>query len=86
MRHIINILPLLFFADIAAGQRPPSISSPDVHPDNTITFRYYSRTAQKVSVSGEMLTAPQQMTKDTSGVWSVTVGPVKPDIFVFIHV
>jgi enterochelin esterase family protein len=28
-----------------------------------------------------MLTAPQQMTKDTSGVWSVTVGPVKPDIY-----
>ena len=81
MRHIINILPLLFFADIAAGQRPPSISSPDVHPDNTITFRYYSRTAQKVSVSGEMLSAPQQMTKDTSGIWSVTVGPVKPDIY-----
>lgn len=81
MRHIINILPLLFFADIATGQRPPSISSPDVHPDNTITFRYYSRTAQKVSVSGEMLSAPQQMTKDTSGIWSVTVGPVKPDIY-----
>lgn len=81
MRHIINILPLLFFADIATGQRPPSISSPDVHPDNTITFRYYSRTAQKVSVSGEMLSAPQQMTKDTSGIWSVTVGPVRPDIY-----
>ena len=81
MRHIINILPLLFFAGFATGQRPPSISSPDVHPDNTITFRYYSRTAQKVSVSGEMLAAPQQMTKDTSGIWSVTVGPVKPDIY-----
>lgn len=81
MRHIINFLPLLLFASIATGQRPPSISSPDVHPDNTITFRYYSRTAQNVSVSGEMLTAPQQMTKDTSGVWSVTVGPVKPDIY-----
>jgi len=81
MRHIINLLPLLLFAGIATGQRPPSISSPDVHPDNTITFRYYSRTAQKVSVSGEMLTGPQQMTKDTSGIWSVTVGPVKPDIY-----
>lgn len=81
MRHIINIIPLLFIAVIATAQRPPSISSPDVHPDNTITFRYYSRTAQKVSVSGEMLTAPQQMTKDTSGVWSITVGPVKPDIY-----
>lgn len=81
MKHITNIIPLLFIAVVATAQRPPSISSPDVHPDNTITFRYYSRTAQKVSVSGEMLTAPQQMTKDTSGVWSVTVGPVKPDIY-----
>jgi enterochelin esterase family protein len=63
------------------GQRAPSISSPEVHPDNTVTFRYYSRTAQKVSVSGELLTAPQQLTKDTSGIWSVTVGPIKPDIY-----
>ena len=52
-----------------------------MHPDNTVTFRYYSRTAQKVSVSGELLTAPQPLTKDTSGVWSVTVGPIKPDIY-----
>ena len=81
MKYIINILVLLFIAGMAAAQRPPSISSPDVHPDNTITFRYYSRTAQKVSVSGEMLAAPQQLTKDTSGIWSITVGPVKPDIY-----
>ena len=81
MRRIIKIISLLFISVIAKGQRPPAISSPDVHPDNTITFRYYSRTAQKVSVSGEMLPAPQQMAKDTSGIWSVTVGPVKPDIY-----
>jgi len=81
MKHIINILSLLLVVGIAKSQRPPVISSPDVHPDNTITFRYYSRTAQKVSVSGEMLSAPQQMTKDTSGIWSVTVGPIKPDIY-----
>ena len=81
MKHIINILLLLFVAGIANGQRPPSISSPDVHPDNTITFRYYSQTAQRVSVSGEMFSAPQQLTKDTSGIWSITVGPVKPDIY-----
>jgi enterochelin esterase-like enzyme len=66
---------------ISLAQRAPSISSPEVHPDNTVTFRYYSRTAQKVSVSGEMLSAPQALTKDTSGVWSVTVGPIKPDIY-----
>jgi enterochelin esterase-like enzyme len=65
----------------AAAQRPPAISSPDVHPDHSITFRYYSRTAQKVELRGEFLTSPQLMSKDTSGIWSITVPPVKPDIY-----
>ena len=63
------------------AQRPPAISSPDVHPDHSITFRYYSRTAQKVMLRGEFLTSPLPMTKDTSGIWSITVPPVKPDIY-----
>src|SRR5690349_21822899 len=61
--------------------RPPSISSPDVHPDHSITFRYFSRRAQKVTLSGEFLSAPVPLKKDTSGIWSVTVPPVKPDIY-----
>lgn len=82
MKRSFYILSTLLFAAITClAQRPPSISSPDVHADNRVTFKYYSRTAQKVSLSGEFLTANQPMTKDTSGVWSVTVGPVKPDIY-----
>ena len=83
MKHSLYILFVLFLTGTSPllAQRAPLISSPEVHPDNTVTFRYYSRTAQKVSVSGELLTAPQQLTKDTSGVWSVTVGPIKPDIY-----
>jgi enterochelin esterase family protein len=65
----------------ALAQRPPSISSPQVSPDNKITFRYYSRTAQKVSVSGEFQTGYIPLKKDTSGIWSVTVGPITPDIY-----
>ena len=68
------------FSDVAA-QRPPAISSPDVNPDHSITFRYYSRTAQKVILKGEFLTAPLALLKDTSGIWSITVPPVKPDIY-----
>src|SRR5687767_12394718 len=72
---------LLFAAFTSLAQRAPSISSPEVHADNRVTFKYYSRNAQKVSLSGEFLTANQPLTKDTSGVWSITVGPVKPDIY-----
>ncbi len=63
------------------AQRPPLINSPEVHADKTITFRYFSRDAQNVMLGGEFLTASQAMKKDTSGIWSITVGPVKPDVY-----
>lgn len=82
MRRILYLLMAfcLAFCGVTA-QRPPSISSPDVNPDHSITFRYYSRTAKNVILKGEFLTAPLSMSTDTSGVWSVTVPPVKPDIY-----
>jgi enterochelin esterase family protein len=75
------IAVLLLPAIHASAQRPPAISSPDVHPDHSVTFRYFSRKAQKVTLSGEFLTAPVAMKKDTSGIWSVTVPTVKPDVY-----
>ena len=83
MKHRIYLTQILVFLAVSAAvaQRPPAISSPEVHPDHSITFRYFSRKAQKVSVSGEFLKAPVAMTKDTGGIWSVTVPPVQPDIY-----
>lgn len=78
---------LTFFVTVASfAQRAPSISSPEVHADNTVTFKYYSRAAQKVTLSGEFLASPLAMAKDTGGVWSITVGPVKPDIYPYFFV
>ncbi len=82
MKYILGITFLInSLIVVAQPQRRPAISSPDVHADRSITFRYYSRTAQRVYVSGEFLNAPVKMNKDTSGVWSVTVPPVQPDIY-----
>ena len=82
MKQILTILFLIaFMVAPALAQRPPAISSPDVHPDHSITFRYFSRNAKKVMLSGEFLKEPVALTKDTSGIWSVTVPPVKPDIY-----
>jgi enterochelin esterase family protein len=87
MNRSLYIIILLCFATTTSfAQRPPSISSPEVHRDNTVTFKYYSRTAQKVSLSGEFLSASQPMNKDTSGIWSLTVGPVIPDIYPYFFV
>ena len=71
---------------VGFAQRPPTISSPEVHSDNTVTFKYFSRTAQKVTLSGEFLSGNQAMTSDTSGVWSITVGPIKPDIYPYFFI
>lgn len=82
MKRLFYILMMLGLAGVnASAQRPPALSSPDVHGDHSITFRYYSRKAERVSVSGEFLSKPIPMVKDTSGVWSITVPPVKPDIY-----
>jgi enterochelin esterase family protein len=82
MKHSFYLIfTLIFTSTTINAQRPPSISSPDVHPDTTVTFRYYSRTAGLVSVSGEFIAGRQPMTKDTSGIWSITLGPIKPDIY-----
>lgn len=70
---------VVFFDGVA--QRPPAISSPDINPDHSITFRYYSRIAQKVMLRGEFLSSPLPMTKDTGGVWSITIPPVAQDIY-----
>lgn len=82
MKHILSLfLAFLLALTGAEAQRPPALSSPDVHPDHSITFRYFSKTAQKVTLNGEFLQTPLAMTKDTAGIGSVTVPPVKPDIY-----
>lgn len=87
MKRLLACYILLFFVVLhASGQRRPSITSPEVHPDNTVTFRFDAKNAQKVELSGEFLTANEQMKKDTSGIWSITVGPVKPDIYPYSFV
>ena len=82
MKRSLYLLSIIFLLSASIqGQRPNLLNSPEVHPDNSVTFRYYSRNAPQVFLSGEFLPTRQPMQKDTSGVWSVTVGPVKPDIY-----
>ncbi len=82
MKKVIYLLSVLLGSSLAGmAQRPPAISSPDVHPDHRVTFRYFSRNAKKVTLNGEFLAAPVAMTRDTAGIWSVTVPPVKPDVY-----
>lgn len=72
---------LLFLGGFTMAQRPPVIVSPQVHADKSVTFKYFSKTAKEVKLSGEFLKEPVSLSKDTSGVWSITVPSISPDIY-----
>ncbi|HYI95827.1 MAG TPA: alpha/beta hydrolase-fold protein [Bryobacteraceae bacterium] len=61
------------------------LQSPEVHPDKTITFRLEAAKASSVSVLGEWnLNKPQPLTKDDKGIWSITIGPVPANIYIYV--
>lgn len=55
------------------------LTAQDVHPDGTVTFTLSAPNAREVSVSGDFGKAAP-MTKNDAGVWTVTIGPLDPDI------
>jgi enterochelin esterase family protein len=77
------LLLLSFPAAIQAQQpgQPPAVRSPEVGADRRVTFRALAPNASKVTVFCECLTSEPALTKGADGVWSVTVGPIEPDIY-----
>jgi enterochelin esterase family protein len=55
--------------------------SPEVHSDRRVTFRLRAPGAKEVTVSGEWGGGSQALTRDDQGVWSVTLGPLEPDLY-----
>jgi len=66
------------------GAAPPRVVSPEVLPDGRVTFRLRAPNASDVVVNGNW---PEghglKMTKDSSGIWSVTTAPVLPEIWTY---
>lgn len=81
--RICFTLLLICLVSVVSAQPPrgPFITSPQVNADKTVTFRYLAPLAKAVKLSGQFLSAPIEMKKDSIGIWSVTVGPVTPDIY-----
>jgi enterochelin esterase-like enzyme len=71
----------LYSGALAQPPRGPLVVSPQVNADKSVTFRYQAPVAKAVELSAQFEKAPVAMTKDAQGIWSVTVGPVKPDIY-----
>jgi enterochelin esterase-like enzyme len=81
MRSVeIAALVVLLSAPLHAQQARP-IVSPDILPDGRVTFRVNAPKADEVMLTGEFLDKPASFAKDTDGVWSVTVGPIVPEVY-----
>jgi enterochelin esterase family protein len=67
------------------------LNSPEVHADRTVTFRVQATEAKVVELNGAILadlgknwgdTLPFEKGED--GIWTLTIGPVRPDIYAYL--
>jgi enterochelin esterase-like enzyme len=68
-----------------------NVISPEVQDDGMVTFRVRGPKAQEVTLSGGTIAAALGMgykpfppfTKGDNGIWTLTIGPVPPNIYVY---
>lgn len=92
MRKKLNlvILSIIMSVSINAQQAlwgGTEIVSPEIHPDNTVTFRFLAENAKDVKISGDWLPADgwrpgtAVMTKGDKGVWTYTTGVLPSELY-----
>ncbi len=81
MPLLLLVLTISLASKINGQQNAPAFESPEVHADNSVTFRYLAPNAKEVKLSAQFEKGSLPMTKDERGVWSVTAAPVKPDMY-----
>ena len=96
-RHLLRLAIALLVCTLgtvgqpgAIAQTPPrqptpndALISPEVAPDARVAFRIYAPKASTVTLRGDWMEGPEPvaLAKDDVGVWSVTVGPLRPDYY-----
>jgi enterochelin esterase family protein len=80
------------FATAASAQAPrrepavnETLQSPEVSSDHRVAFRIFAPKASEVTLTGDWLGAAPapKLSKDERGVWSVTLGPFEPSIYIY---
>ena len=88
-KELVFLIATVFYTyglSLAQPPRGPLVRSPQVNPDKTVTFRYNATAAKNVMLSAQFEKGPVTMNKDASGIWTVTTGPLKPDIYPYNYI
>jgi enterochelin esterase-like enzyme len=81
-QKIFNLAFLFIWACVLSQpKKQPEFISPQVNIDNTVVFKLYAPNANSVKLNSQIENGSVDMVKDESGVWSATIGPVKPDMY-----
>lgn len=97
MKPLLAVLVLFLGFALAGGLRTESrprrlpgmsaeIKSPDVDTSDRVTFRLSAPNAKSVLLVRDGEEHSVQMHKDGTGLWSVTTGPLSPDIYAYSFV
>ncbi len=89
IRQITLSILLLLVGGMASAQPGwgPVFYSPEVHDNNSVTFRYRAPEAKEVLLDGGQFGASKvPLTKDADGIWSVTYGPINPDMYPYAFI
>lgn len=65
----------------STAQSAPSFRSTEIHSDHRVTFRYFAPAARSVDLVLENRAAHIAMRKESTGIWSVTTDPLRPEIY-----
>jgi enterochelin esterase family protein len=78
-----RVLVTTLFVSVSALSQTyaPAFNSHEVHPDGSITFRYYGEGAKSVAVNLDVDGRPTPMTPGTDGIWSLTTRPLTPEYY-----
>ena len=80
---MVGALALVSGIALDAQRGGPQFASPEVGADRRVTLRLFAPNAKSVTANGELDGKPHPLTKADNGVWSVTVGPLPPDIYTY---
>ena len=77
---LLLLAPMVLAQTPQRPQPPPPVVSPEVGPDNRVTFRFRDPNAKEVLLAREGA-EPVPMQKSQEGVWNVTTDPLEPDFY-----
>lgn len=85
MKQLAILLTILLAATTLKAQQAlwdrSAVKSPEINPDNSVTFRLYAPEAKSVNVNGDFQAAPGQMIKNENGVWEFTTSSLPGELY-----